>query len=352
MIFCDWLELNCRSLNFPLIVKLPEHYDLIDDGHRTSNFNHLVQVTYKQKLICHIKYEPRADFMEKEMILVKFENSLLYSQTYNVDVALHLQNLGLKFHSFTRIDLSFDFNKLQEYHPRDIIISYMNERIIKTDKAKMQLVGTTNKGFIPQYLKFGSNKTGLQYYLYNKSKELKDVKDKPYIRNWWKKLQLNDTDVWRMEFRIQSAFLYTITDIITGESKPLNEFGLELLEMKNLNDLFYLLALKHLDFRIKDENYKNPAKWQRLELFKYRPYALAIMNVPKGDPSTRMNKIFINMLCDEYHTLHKMHDNFQDHEKQALLNMIALNISKYSLQEWAKFNYKIPTEAISKEIDN
>lgn len=57
-------------------------------------------------------------------------------------------------------------------------------------------------------IRWGSRSSGVSVYLYNKSKELREVKDKPWIRAAWKKEELSSKlDVWRVEISITSQGL-------------------------------------------------------------------------------------------------------------------------------------------------
>lgn len=135
---------------------------------------------------------------------------------------------GYEFKNIVRIDICMDFQLFDGGdNPAVFVSNYMKEQYRKINQPRIDAHGKECwDGRIWNSLKWGSSKSIVTTKLYNKSLELKEVKDKFYIRDAWKAVGMdeNERPVWRVEFSLTSqSKLWTkygeSVDEETGEIK-------------------------------------------------------------------------------------------------------------------------------------
>ena len=143
-------------------------------------------------------------------VLVKLCNRFLY-EPHGLDMFRDVLNeLHLTVKRISRLDICADFNELLVGSPAQFIYDYARGVYRHVGRS----IGTTNftqKGGDPiiyNALSFGKHTSDTRVYLYNKTLELKTVKDKPYIRDKWRAASLDvSRDVWRLEVSITGKAL-------------------------------------------------------------------------------------------------------------------------------------------------
>ena len=122
-----------------------------------------------------------------------------------------------------RLDICLDFTKFDKGDdPVKFVHRYMQGRYSKVNQANLSAHGSDQwSGRVWSSLSWGKPKSMVSTKMYNKSLELQQVADKPWIRNAWFEAHLIDDpismtkrladgsiikpDVWRVEFSIKSA---------------------------------------------------------------------------------------------------------------------------------------------------
>lgn len=125
---------------------------------------------------------------------------------------------GFRYQSISRIDIALDFNNFDDgTDPADFIGRYMRNEISKINQCNIHSHGSDHwNGRTWNSLKWGAPTSAVSTKLYNKTLELKEGKDKFYIRDAWAEASLDITrDVWRIEFSINSQS-QTLKDKQTG----------------------------------------------------------------------------------------------------------------------------------------
>ena len=134
-----------------------------------------------------------------------------------------IQSNNYEFQRISRIDLALDFEKF-DYgdQPDDFMARFMKHRYSKINQAEIAAHGKDMwDGRIWNSLRWGHYKSMITTRFYNKTMEIRQVKDKPYIRQRWKAYGLVDDDytlekhhpdgsiyypdIWRVEFAIKSS---------------------------------------------------------------------------------------------------------------------------------------------------
>lgn len=146
---------------------------------------------------------------------------------YYNNAATYLQNFleenGLHYQRISRIDICYDFVRFDFGDwPDRFMRRYMEGKYSKINQANISAHGSDSwDGRTWNSVSWGAPKSMVKTRFYNKSLELKQVHNKPYIRQAWKVCGLVDdpitlekeqpdgtlqiVDVWRVEFSIQSG---------------------------------------------------------------------------------------------------------------------------------------------------
>jgi hypothetical protein len=121
-----------------------------------------------------------------------------------------------------------------------------------------------------EYVKWGSDNSNKCCYIYNKSLELKEVKDKPWIRDTWEENGLlNDAQnqVFRCEISIKSDGM----DLINLDSGQLFRLQPEYMcSQRDMERLFYFYAAQMFAF-YRRNNHKRVRDFDRVEIFENSP---------------------------------------------------------------------------------
>lgn len=130
---------------------------------------------------------------------------------------------GFAFQRISRIDLCYDFEKFDFGDlPAKFLKRFMEGKYSKINQANISAHGLDQwDGRIWNSVSWGSNKSMVRTRFYNKTLEIRQSKDKPYIRQAWQRCGLVDDmhtlekkesdgtvykpDIWRVEFAIKSG---------------------------------------------------------------------------------------------------------------------------------------------------
>lgn len=156
---------------------------------------------------CHIRLTNRACYFDRAAEML--EQLLLQHQ--------------ITFSRISRLDVCLDFKRFDSHdYPNTFIQRFMNGRYSKINQAELTAHGRDDwAGRCWNSLSWGRRESMIRTRLYCKSLELKEVKDKPYIRQAWFASGLVDNpltctqhnpdgstfkpDIWRLEFQISSS---------------------------------------------------------------------------------------------------------------------------------------------------
>lgn len=294
-----------------------------------------------EKRIATITSKPHSGILDEDSLIVKFDNWVLYNTRFSPIVEDFIKLNNFYFISCSRVDFCADFNEFNNnMNPKDFIRKYMFRKFLKTGKAK----GVTpkfdqgEKEHLWSGLKFGSNLSEITYYLYNKSKELREVLHKPWIVETWIKGGLRtptdpsdrDNDVWRLEFSLKSG-----TKLIASEETGEIDLFLTLDIMKAdyIAKCFYLLYQRYFCFVWNDGQCRKD-RMRVLKLFKHEPVLDILVNSEKMRDATRSDKIFIKKLHEMNNEL-RGRDFFMSIEMDKYKQTI---IEDTGLQSWAMYH--------------
>lgn len=353
MIFIDWLQINCRPQQKVRIEEdysffENEHYYLVDQNKHTNVFKklHNIYSVLDHQLIAVMTSSPKQEFLDPDMIIIKFANDYLYRNNFQQELEHFMIHCKLTFRGFTRLDIAYDFNKFDNgMHPEQFIQSFIKGSINKLDKAKATVYTKNEHRMKIQGLKFGTASSNVSYMIYNKSDELYEKKDKPYIREIWKQNKLNTGNIWRLEFRISSNEILLL-DTFTAEAHRLAEYEINLLKQENLVMLFNCMYNKYFQFTANDGN-ERIDRQPRLTLFdKFKNYRHVLINKRGNTDTSRTNKMFIKQLCINDNWCQKYIPDYDD-KRNNIIEIITKKIYYNDLYDWAKDKDFIPNQVFA-----
>ena len=333
----DWLQfsafIDIEMFNSTIIL---QNYKLETCNFSTRHFKIIKNIidTRQNKQIAVITYLPHSSAISKNLALIKFDNWVLY-QNYLINYIYEFIDVfKIQFNNLSRIDVCIDFQRIdyRNQKPDRFIKSFLSGYYQKLRKSKGQVYFNIGEKLDFQYIKFGSGKSRVCSYIYNKTIELEQVRNKPHISELWRKNNFNE-DVWRCEFRIQN-FDFLLTDEETGEQITFNGnlAGLKSFDViKNVKPLFDALAKHYLTFKISGSD-SNKSRLSGFRLFnesdKYQFNKTYNDNIEAG----RSEKIFIKKLYELNNELKGSDHELGMYGKEVLMNVI----NATELTEWAK----------------
>jgi hypothetical protein len=257
---CDWLQIDSRGM-----LQNAENYTLVDTHKSTLVFHKLFEIFEKEHRIASLVNTPIAKFLPHDMNLVKLLNNELYYFKPSFRLNKIIQELSLFALQPSRIDLAVDFNSFAfGFTPQNLIKSFFNDKFCKVGITKYVIDGEQVGHNITHYLKFHKPNCNVDVYLYNKSKEMREVKHKPWIVEHWKRGGLDLTkDVWRLEFSMHNP-RFIVKDNISGYTDRFNWLRLD--EKNYLNTVINVLINKYFDFR-RNTGIKDIKSMPKVQLF-------------------------------------------------------------------------------------
>lgn len=238
----DWFQIYCLQpygSELPRIIS--EKYSISSRDMGTRHFKMLIDVWRDEKYL-EIQYLPFSVKSENgngvwlpDACIIKLCNKYCYGLNEINDLLDYLLSINVRLKSISRLDICMDFQRFDNgLLPQTLIKKFVSSEYYKLGTSKFTTIGNQNEKVEYDYIRFGSGKSSYSVYLYNKTKELREVKDKPYIRESWEKVGFNSNDdVWRLEFSIRSDAKHLIylesefTELPTG--KILNDTTAEIM---------------------------------------------------------------------------------------------------------------------------
>lgn len=292
----DWLSISGTTSGYSL-----KTFDIIKLDFGTSVFATIEEVYQNKERIATITSKPYSSIIREDLHIIKFDNWVLYSNDFIKLYSTLVFELNLEKVGISRIDLARDFNTfLNKRKPDKLIKDFLSGSVVKLGKSKYSVWGETNKVLTYDYLSFGKKSSKVNVYLYNKSTELNQVKNKPHIRHKWQEYNLNENEpVFRLEISIKQKDI----DMINKSSGEVVKFDItKIFLQEEIEKLYKLLLNKYFHFK-KFTNQKNVTREEDIILFKDCTFDNIIWEPVKSLESNRSDKIFLKKLDTMYSEL-------------------------------------------------
>lgn len=286
----DWLQVCCYSNNLAYLLN-NDYYNKADSlpywlelqPLETRNFARFIRVHTKVgndwRYCADILAVPRSTMLNSNIVLVKIHNRFLYSQNYikllyNICTTFKLSIKGL-----TRLDLCYDCNSFHNgLKPHKFIKEFVTAEfdspryIYKVGAKQFRVYGGKSVSSTTKFtgIEFGSGKSSKRCYIYDKTGELEEVKDKPWIRQYWHENGLISdakTHVYRAEISIKCDGM-DLLNMSTGELFKLSPEYLK--SQPAIEKLFHFYAARMFRFHRKGKHTR-VRDYDRIELFENSP---------------------------------------------------------------------------------
>lgn len=285
MTYCialDWLALWCSiptgSFSVaagdgnPLFYKHP--WVIKREQYGTRQFKELHRVTFMGEDFAEVQTAPYSSILDPMACVVRVCNRYLYKTDVWYYLGEFLDEFSIRIESVSRCDICADFNSFKCYECIPFIKDFLDGTIRHKGRGKgaayfdhrSKNVGGASISTVKYSgLSFGSNESDVRAYLYNKTFELQSVKDKPYIRDMWRRAGLDITrDVWRLEISIKSGGR-KFRDKMTGAEREIRSD-----DLKNKDEvckLFHTFQRKYFAFVKNKHRITNISREPLIELF-------------------------------------------------------------------------------------
>lgn len=347
----DWLSLYGRLGKtiggfFTAADGLPQiygyTYELLPYGSRQYSEIWCVYL-YKEK-IAEVQRAPYSSALDKDGCIVKFDNRILYSgQCWGI-ISQFLLAHEIEVQSVSRVDICADFNKFESYEVVDMIRDFLSLELRHVGRgdgaAYFEHRGKVDKHtrineYDMQYsgLSFGSHSSDIRVYLYNKTKELAEVKDKPHISQMWAKIGLLNTrknPVWRLEVSISGKGV-KFKDNATGEVVTISLTMLK--DDEKVATLYHTFISHYFQFVKNRKGIKNITREPRIDLFGETPPIIdrrTLRSESGGNLSERIAIHKLWQMSEEY----RLMDNDGDRNRT---QQLAKDLARATnLAEWLK----------------
>lgn len=293
----DWLAIHAKG---PLNKLGTKWFTMNKQDYGSRYFSEIwdqVDVEENDK-IATIQAVPQSPIIPRETVIIQYANRYLYRQDIMSKINSSLFDAHLKPQNYSRVDIACDFNRFEKnLNPVNLIKGFLDNKYLKRGVTKYSLEGEQKRDHHNfGYIRFGKRNSGVCVYLYNKSLELDEVKNKEYIRQAWVEAGLDLTvPVWRLEFSIDPSLLeFRVKK--TGETIDLdlnNRVSRGLWE-----NLFDCLVEKYFDFRINDGSPRSD-RMKRVPLFP--PNCKTTLSMSRKENTAdcgRMDKVLLKRLLD------------------------------------------------------
>lgn len=328
----DWLSISVYgTITSPPLLWEVKHTDA-----KNRIFSLISEIYYNGDHVATVQSLPNSPLLKPNLMIVKVENHLLYKPDMIQFVQGMVNVWQWKFNNVNRVDVALDFQRLNNgLSPESLIAGlFIGEYIRKgarqqifhgVDKNNIDRIYTTKANNLVAYFnkevnfnssaitgyRCGSRASAVCVYLYNKSLELKQQTDKPYIRKIWQSAGFDlMKDTWRLEFSLKG--------------KQFDNMRLQDFEEKKLLTLADSLIKSYFEIRQKIDT----GSFEKLSLFAGGKAEQILTPKPRKAKGDKSAKLFISRMCTE---LRRQADS-DEVNAPALYGCLSAALYEYSIQ--------------------
>lgn len=221
-----------------------------------------------------------AQYFEPNSVSIRLVNRVCYFKQCAKLLDDFIKQYGFEFRRISRIDIALDFEKFDSGDdPQKFLHRFMKGRYSKINQCNIRAYGKDKwDGRFWNSISWGSPKSQIGTKFYCKSQEIREAKDKPYIRQAWASaglvddfIQLTKKDekgvyytpsIWRVEFSIQSSvrgwYTYEIDELGNKQKHSYRNLLDRFYTDQQLIDIFASLCSHYFHFKVVEEK-KRPS---------------------------------------------------------------------------------------------
>lgn len=335
----DWLSFFCTSQNGEIDLSCDVYtYEKQERG--TRSFAELIHVSHCGELLCYVQQKPYSGIMAPRSMIVKFDNRRLYEAGLWTRIERFFMLHNIVVQNISRCDLCTDFNCFAGgLHPKTLIRQFLNSELRHIGRGignahfnhGANREGKVSKSFVNYTgLSFGSNESDARIYLYDKTFELYTVKDKPYIKDLWRRAGLTNTEkchVWRLEVSIKSKGMQ-FKDKDTKQPYKIDMQKLS--DNASVSSIYFAFVKSLWQFVKNREGITNISREPRIEFFNGEPY-INRGCLPALSGGNRAERILIKSLWQMSHK-YRGTDIIED---EGICKLLAQDLAKSTnLTDW------------------
>lgn len=258
----DWLQFHCFDMRGDVEPKLCR-LRALNMGVKFFGCAH--EVIYNDEILATLYTEPKGGVLQSNSCSLKVYNAVLYREDAETLIDMMFADLRIIPHNVTRLDLCADsIAFVCGMMPEAFLREVMAGRIVPNAKSKFHIIGSSNGGLHPETLRLGSRKSSIGAYLYNKTKELNEVHDKPYIRECWPtEWTTSGADVWRVELSMHDSKFSAVDEC--GELFEVANWR-KLFNQQDAVAIFDMLCHRWFSFKYRGID-SNKSRWKDVALF-------------------------------------------------------------------------------------
>lgn len=330
LISIDWLQVYCHQLdpNWTSIVSRETIYDIRKLDYGSRQFKTICDVYSRDgRMFAQVQCDPCSSVLTRFAAIIKLDNRVLYCNDCVTQLLHFMAAYSFEYKNISRIDICHDSNYLAHgLRHSSLINGFLTNKYQKIGLANYTLQGADGANHTYSYIRFGSRANGACCYMYDKTKELREVKNKPYIVDAWIREGIDvELSVWRCEISIK-ADATRLVDINTGQLFRLSTDII--LQQSRIEQLFHTYADKYFHF-VRNKGQKHKKNMETIELFE--PNAMPSIKVNRvsiAKNSGRMQKIMFNKMRD----IADNGDNYSFEAREAALLLSKEYVTDYGME--------------------
>lgn len=301
----DWVELYCKfdSLLFRNEFGTQHATDLHGFGvvlrpYGTRVYKCVSSISYHGIPFAVLCYHPLSSqdtggIMNPLMCHLKLENYWCYRDDWHEVLKDALRVFRINPVRLSRVDICCDVQHFKcGIYAADLCRGLIERKYYKIHQPRWDVRGEDSNKFSWQSMGFGSKQSAVFTRFYNKSQELRQVKDKQYIREVWQLYGFDpERDVWRIEFSLKD----TGVQIAVPKTHFVYDIPLkDLYERERLIVRFLHYAEHYWDIRKNTDT--NRYKCERLQLLPDSPMPFIPVQRPHLGTMNRTDKMVVDRL--------------------------------------------------------
>ena len=355
----DWLEVHCyEPVNNPHTSEYYRDmgYICVDREYGTRVYHEMFTIYDNQyNPLIEIRRNPKSQgemgIHSPNMCHIRLCNRSCYFDTAAIWFQSFLNQHQYDHIRISRIDICHDFERFDSGdYPQKFIDRYMKGKYAKINQSELRAYGKDRwDSRTWTSLSWGSAKSSISTKLYNKTKELTEAKDKPYIRQAWYQSGLIDNpinctigqgdtmrkpDIWRLEFSIRSPRLNWFTINPDGNDNKYHSYQntLEIYKDRpSIMKVFATLQEHYFHFRYYEEG-KRKYDCKRKQLY----------DIKDEDQYYRCQNVVTTVYSEE-RALHKLamklariRDKKFNQEQREIINEVIRILDNDAITEYAQ----------------
>lgn len=288
----DWLTLYCQCdwLEEPIGYVFKRRAI----GSRQFKYVDDVTISGTNEPFCVLESKPYSRIIGQSTVMMKLANRQLYQKGWQNEVVNFTFLTRMVIISVSRVDFCTDLLEFSNgIKPKQLISRFLSNVYLKDGRSSYTLQGEQKQTHEVSYLRFGKHDAACCVYLYNKSKEMREVKEKVHIRQMWREVGLNTgDDVWRLECSVHPSQL-SFADTATSEVRKLT-FA-HFFRYDVLMEMYCALIKRYFLFKYNNGT-KNKTRMPSVELVYYESMMTRLIDYNRFTDSSRSDLIFLNKL--------------------------------------------------------